>query len=330
MSRNEKLTYPQQIEDMRCRGIKFELYSEADAIKYLRNSTYYFRIKSYAKNFDQYQNGPKSGQYLHLDFAYLVELSVLDMRLRNHLFLMCQDVEHYAKNMLIRDITINQFEDGISIINKTFSKESLDAILEEKKSAGFCKNLVESRSNGWAVWSLVEVLSFSGTLKLYKAFYDMHPECNSYYTQLFCVKHLRNACAHNNCLLNSIKRTYDFPKDSSSTAHLEVINRLHESGFCTPSRDAEKLRSTGENPITSSTLKKRMRNRVINDIVVLLWVYNKIVTSTQLRKHRMDELQDFINNRMLDKSSYFTGCNELKEAYNLIKKLVDFLCETSI
>ena len=37
-----KLSYEQQIEDLKQKNVKFELYSEEDAIKFLQYNNYYF------------------------------------------------------------------------------------------------------------------------------------------------------------------------------------------------------------------------------------------------------------------------------------------------
>ena len=70
----KKLTINEQIEHMKDKGIKFEIISIEDARKYLSQSNYYFKLKSYAKNFNKYSSTEKNGQYLHLDFAYIKEL----------------------------------------------------------------------------------------------------------------------------------------------------------------------------------------------------------------------------------------------------------------
>ena len=62
--------------------------------KFLRYNNYYFKLKSYAKN---YPINPKNGKYVNLEFAYLVELSKLDMYLRKIILGMCLDVEHILK-----------------------------------------------------------------------------------------------------------------------------------------------------------------------------------------------------------------------------------------
>ena len=49
------------------------------------------------------------GKYVNLDFAYLVELSTLDMYFRRLIVGMCLDIEHVLKTRLMRDITNSDF-----------------------------------------------------------------------------------------------------------------------------------------------------------------------------------------------------------------------------
>ena len=79
MAGQVKLTIDQQIEWMKEKGVTFQYYKEEDAADFLRNNTYFFKLKAFQKDYIQ---NPKTGKYIGLDFAYLVELSTLDMHLR--------------------------------------------------------------------------------------------------------------------------------------------------------------------------------------------------------------------------------------------------------
>lgn len=58
-TRAPKLSIPQQIEDMKKRGIAFEICTEAEARKFLSENNYYFKLKAYAHNFDRYRDTEK-------------------------------------------------------------------------------------------------------------------------------------------------------------------------------------------------------------------------------------------------------------------------------
>ena len=108
-----KLTVDEQITDMRTKNVQFEICSIEDAKKFLKYNNYYFKLKSYARN---YVVNPQTKKYYNLDFAYLVELSKLDMHIRKIILEMSLDVEHYLKVRLMNDLSNNPLEDGYNIV----------------------------------------------------------------------------------------------------------------------------------------------------------------------------------------------------------------------
>lgn len=75
-----KLNANQQVEAMKGKGIRFVLIDGLEAERFLRERNYFFKVKVFEKVFDRYENPEHRlfGQYLNLDFAYLVELPQLD------------------------------------------------------------------------------------------------------------------------------------------------------------------------------------------------------------------------------------------------------------
>ena len=89
-----KLTSAQLVAKMRDeKGILFNVMTEKTAEEYLREHNNYFRTAAYRKNYPKYQAGPNLGKYIRLEFAYLCEISKLDMYLRSILLQSCLDVE---------------------------------------------------------------------------------------------------------------------------------------------------------------------------------------------------------------------------------------------
>lgn len=112
-----------QIEYMKnVNGIKFDIATEDQAREFLKHSNYFFKLKSFAKNYDKYNNGEFKDKYINLDFAYLQELSRLDMILRKLIINMTLDIEHFAKTKLIYDCSENNLEDGYTIVDEFFRK----------------------------------------------------------------------------------------------------------------------------------------------------------------------------------------------------------------
>jgi len=98
-----KLSIPAQIKDMEEAGITFDIVSQADAKRYLESHMYYFRIKAYAKNYEKYTSTGKLGQYINLDFAYLMDLADIDALFRNLILRMSSTIEFYLKVKMISD-----------------------------------------------------------------------------------------------------------------------------------------------------------------------------------------------------------------------------------
>lgn len=110
-----KLSIPQQIENMKKKGISFSIITEADARRFLSEHNYYYKLKAYAHNFDKYKDPAKNGQYINLDFAHLKDLSTIDAHLRKIILTMCIDLEHFLKVKMLNHCCMVD-EDGYEII----------------------------------------------------------------------------------------------------------------------------------------------------------------------------------------------------------------------
>lgn len=67
------------VEHLKSEGVKFNIINEEEAEKYLTFDNTFFNLNSYKKNFSKYTDGINIGKYENLEFAYLVELNMLDM-----------------------------------------------------------------------------------------------------------------------------------------------------------------------------------------------------------------------------------------------------------
>lgn len=75
--KRKKLTIAEQIQDMHTKGISFNYNNEKEVSDFFSHNNYYFKLKSYGKNYDKYHATEKKGKYINLDFAYLQELNSL-------------------------------------------------------------------------------------------------------------------------------------------------------------------------------------------------------------------------------------------------------------
>lgn len=300
------LCLDRQIEYMRdISGIKFDIISEEEAKEFLKNSNYYFKIKSFAKNYDKYYKGENQGKYINLDFAYLQELSKLDMVLRKLIINMTLDIEYFAKTKLIYDCSENTYEDGYSIVEEFLNKHQYikeELIRSKSYYNSISGDLKRKYSEKPAIWNLVEMISFGDFIKLYGFYYSKYKSKDNYANSLWSVKCLRNAAAHNNCILNALKNPYNIKLNSNK----EVLRYIHN------------IKS-----ITKIEKQKKMSNPIIHDFVVTIYVFNSLVNSKSTKKKNMIELENIINNRFIKNKEYFEKNQVIKSSYKFIKKVVE-------
>lgn len=207
MSDKKKLNFEEQIEDMKKKGIQFHIISEEEALSFIQNNNYYFKLKSYAKNYDTYVKGNRKGQYIHLEFAYLRDLSIIDMGMRTVLLEMVIDIEHFLKTELNRVLSMDAKEDGYTIVSDFLSFRPQLSITHNK----YTKSLVEKNEGHFAYWNFIEVLTLGDFLRFYKFYISRRyikkvPADYKNKIHLFdSLRRLRNACAHNNCLMNNLR-----------------------------------------------------------------------------------------------------------------------------
>lgn len=308
---NRKLSTLEQIDHMKLKGIKFNIIDEQKAIQFLEFNNYYFKLKSYAKNYEKYLRGEECGKYLNLEFAYLVELSTLDLHLRKFIIKLCLDIEHHLKLKLVRDCCNNTLEDGYSIIEEFLRHNpNIKSDLEYKTTTynTVTHDLLVKFKDKLAIWNIVEVLTFGDFKKLYTKYYEKYPSNDSLIHFIWSVNFLRNAAAHNNCLLNSLKKPY---------------SRVERNKAITP------ILSRNKN-IKPDDRVKKMSNPIISDFIITLYVFRESVQSEAIKEKTIKELLDLLDNRALRNKDYFKNNPWIKSSYNFIRKNVDFLFPTSI
>lgn len=303
--KKKKLTIDEQIDYMKNKsGIKFNIVSEEEAETFLTNNTYYFKIKAYAKNYEKYQEGKNAGKYINLEFAYLQELSTLDMYFRRIILKITLDIEHFLKTQLLRDFQNNDAEDGYTIINEFFQEyDYVENNIDIKGKNSTCTDLVLKYKGDFAIWNIVEVLSFNDFTKLYQMYYKKYWNRESTGAFLWSVRLLRNAAAHNSCLLNSLRTPYRY----NIRPNQKVINYL----------------SKIEN-VSRTARGSRMKNPVIHDFIVTLYVFNKVVSSNKVKEITMIELKDLVDNRMPRNKDFFEKNQILIAHYDFAKKVIDY------
>lgn len=367
------LTVEEQINHMKSRGTRFDLCSEDKARTFLTSRNFYFKTKAFSKNFDKYLNpsAPLFGNYINLDFAYLVELTKLDMHLRSLVLSASLDIEHFMKTSINADL-MNAGEDGSKIVpsffeheNRRVRKRQLDCFsfdefahlatrclnaarvlhhgCQESRDAShlltqaneladlvrsltydtdpnhiehaitrmgtstYSRRLIAKYGNkaSMAVWNLLEMVSFGDLIAFYK-YYFFESEvkhstreldkAKSVKPLLFPAKTLRNAAAHNDCLLNGMRDRLSKPIGS-------IALRIEQGSYA-------------PKPLIDAT----KRIPIIHDCSALLLCYTALVSSPSIRKARGNQLSR-LHSRLLENEGYFAKQAEVKGCFLMLDRL---------
>lgn len=294
------------------KGITFNYITEKEAILFLSERNNYFRVASYRNNYDKYQKGNSQGKYIDLDFSYLIELSTIDMHLRFLLLKMCMDIEHHIKVELLRDLEDNTDEDGYDIVNnflqsyplvkqniikKRYSSYIGDLI---KKYFIFSKDYKTIENIECPAWALLEIITFGDLIRFYDYYHELYPTIRNHINLLNSIKSLRNACAHNNCILHQLR--------SGGTKPGAKISQF-----------VAKIPS-----ISNNTSRKRLSSRPIYEITALFYLYHEII-SKDIKNNRATELKELFEIRMLRHKEWFENQKTISSSYIFLKKIIDFL-----
>ena len=307
-----KLDLDGQISHMQKQGIAFNLISREDAKEYLENHNYFFRIKSYAKNYEKYKYTAKQGQYINLDFEYLKELSILDLHLRRFLLRMTLDIEHSLKIDLLNLVHSDRHDDGYCIVSAFFTTNShgqrIFRSLQEQYNTysnnthirSYTSNLVSKYHPQYPLWSLIEIITFGDFIQLYNFYYQYKKAKNTNREYLWSAKIIRNASAHNNWLLNN----------------------LHDKK---PNKVSNRVRNflTGHSQTQTyySTFKQYY---LIMDIISVCFFYNKIRNNSPEKQALFRELQEKVVDRLLN-SSYFNKNRLIYDSFHMLKETLQLL-----
>lgn len=308
-----KLTIDEQIEKMKSSGVKFNIVTEEDAREFLLDSTYYFKLKAFQKNYNKKQNG----DYINLEFAYLKDFSTVDMWFRKLVLSLALGVEHSMKVKLNADISNNPAEDGYSIVNEFLNAKEYSYIVKSiyaKVHSNYAGELIKKYCSytynpnsqtpyyfECPFWVFTEILSFGDFINFYNFYYEKYNFYNSLKPILFPVRCLRNAAAHNNCILNSLKK--------SDHGGFKVNNAVNSY--------VSKIQT-----ITPISRKNCMATPALHDFAALLMAYTMVVKSKSAQIQTLKELKKFME-RWERNPEFYKSNMEITKTYNFFQKLID-------
>ena len=301
------------------KGITFCIVSKKEAEEYLFNINNFLRTASYRKNYQKYQKGSNEGKYINLDFAYLKELSTIDMHFRMEIIHLCIDIEHDLKVKILQEVEKSNI-DGYSVVREFLAKnEGIVKKIAANCSSPFTCNLIQkyftieeeiepirnkkvniiSKYDDCPIWVFLELITF-GDLIYFYTFFCEQMEISPIISKslLHLVKNLRNGCAHNNCILANL---------SAETSK-------------TP---PEISRAVSGIKIAKDQRRKKLTCRPVLEFVTLLYVYDKLV-SKKVKQKGFEKLYKLFTNRMLRNKEYFKDNELIKSTYDFSMKTLSF------
>lgn len=336
-----KLSYSAQIQHLKRKGVAFNKMSESDALHYLQYNSYLFKLSAYRKN---YPKDITNMRYLHLEFATLVDMAVIDMYLRSLMLKMSLNIEHYAKVKLLARITKKNDEDGYSIVSDYLNsltlkaRKYIDDELARNAKSPYCHKAYAKYKNHYPLWVFIEIISFGSFISFYKycanrllnadetTYEHIKNKCRnnqipiykssdarqcrqliredkimiSNFYLLLSIKHLRNAAAHNNCIISDLR-------DKSPTIYHQADTRM-----------IKQLKNIG---LGVPTIINKLSNERIMEIMSCLYAHKQIVSSPGINKHLSAELHEF-SHRLFQYHDYAEN-NLIKSTFEAIILIID-------
>ena len=301
---------------LKAKNIKFEKCNEINAERYLRENNNYYNITAYKNNFVKYQFGKFIGKYIDLDFAYLKDLSIIDYRTRLVLFKMIIDIEHYLKIRILNTIEDISEEDGYNIVNLYLEKDFNDTkfpkrvhnSIRKKVTNEYYKKIFskydidnDDKIENIPIWEFLEVITFGELINFFEFYTNKyHLEDYKYIFILREINKLRNAVAHNSCVLSELDK-----KDNNHKADTLVINYLKECGIGKESRN------------------NKLSNSRIRQITYTLYMFNIIVSSDGVKNNVKHDITKLFYGRIILNQKYYNNNELLKSIYSYFDKIIE-------
>ena len=324
------------VDKMESKGITFQKISKNDAAKYLIEKNNFLRLYAYRKNFQKAELGEKKGKYINLDFFHLKALAILDLQLRKQIFGICIDIEHCLKLSLLKDFETRKPEDAYAIVTSFFKNNYYTAndILQKsiqrngyisdllKKYISECDQLNNEDDDVYyytflqnntkkqycidmPIWVLLESITFGGLIRFYEFYYEYYEEDTPISIKLLnSIKSIRNACAHNNCILHDLSGNKCHP--------LSFVRTFVSKKGC-----------------TKSMIQSRLKCRTLHEFACVLYLANKRYgNSTFLPKdilhHDLKEIQGVLVQFEHKYLCMFQKNDIILSSFQFLKKIVDF------
>ncbi len=298
------------------KNIKFEKMSEKDAEKYLRENNNYYNVTAYKNNFIKFQCGKSKGKYIDLDFAYLKDLSIIDYRTRLILFKMIIGIEHYLKIRILNSIEEISEENGYSIVNMYLDRDYNDLkfpkrvheSIRKKVTNDYYKKIFskydlnnDKKIENIPIWEFLEIITFGELINFFEFYTSKYNlDEHKYVFILGEINKLRNAVAHNSCVLSELDK-----KDNHHRVDTLIIDYLKKCGIGKENRN------------------NKLANSRIRQITYTLYMFNVVVSSEGVKKNVKHDITKLFYERIILNCEYYNNNGLLISIYNFFDKIIE-------
>lgn len=285
--------------------------SKQEALSYLKHNNNYFRLRSYRCGFDKVVGGVNDGKYIGLDFAMLQDLSVIDYELMQVLLPMTIDIEHFSKFELLERLG-RDFVDTYEIVEQYLSGKrcsqyegvsggSLTREIDSRLNSCYINGLVSAyRETGYPVWVFTELITFGTFIDFWfsvsRYLHDGEFIKRAY--ELQAMKGLRNACAHNNRIINDLKSGK--PRYNVSFDVRNVVTGLK---------------------FQDVNVKAKLSNERLQHIATTLYLHSTMA-STGVRTNKGKQLRRLVE-RMYRNEIYYLRNDQIRTGFAFISGLIN-------
>ncbi|MDI9468757.1 MAG: Abi family protein [Bacillota bacterium] len=286
----------QLIEKLKSKGVKFELYSEEAAINFINYHNYYVKLTAYKSNFSKHDN-----QYVGLDFLALKDLSTIDMHLKHLVLKATLGIEHSLKVNMLKDIQERGIDEFQLVSDYLFRYGRVLKELSERRKSSYVNNLLSKYHHPcYPIWVFLEAISFGEFVDFYRYYCETY-NCGSLnYKILYSVRDIRNAAAHNNCIIHNLGDKRGYYKN-------EVVSKVQ---VLVPEM---KLR----------TIRDRLKNRSVQDFVSILIALDIVVLSEEVKMKLLEDFDLLFNGRILREAHLYRSAPAIGQTYEFCKKVLD-------
>ena len=292
------------IKELERLGIGFANTSTEDAKKFLTTNTYYQKLRAYLGR------TPQKDDFGGMDFQDLVELSKIDFSVSRQVLTLALAIEHALK-IQIWHLVESEGEDFLNNCLDQIDRQLVDkwkakpnSSSKRKKPEKFSEQKVQTTDysrayldapskhktdrpyvSACALWELLESLSFPKLIDLYDAaLQEGESEKGIPRHYLKRIQELRNAAAHENCLLVRTSTTGDEPKEWEPVEDCH-IDTVFPSCFHNPSISH----------LAAEKKQEGLSRLFLHDFCILLYVHDRLVESTGMKEHARRELEELRN-----------------------------------